>query len=805
MAPTAVYAAFAPALSVSAPSLQRNTSGHPRGNFETPAVPTLRNVASGSFVACPARVAAPKRTSVRVAPNATSSPPSPSTKATSSAAEPAPEGIAQPASLDSPPKQPFSAPVSGSPILSLGALQNPADVDKAMTTGLSVVDGRRYPKPTGVSAETTELSLSAKCIPDIWNGLAEKYGDYTALLDEHHPGGTIRMTFAEVRSKVQVFSAGLQRLGVNPTNVNRVAFFAEDSAKWLIAEQAIMAAGAAAAVRGIDAPVEELMYIYDHSGSTALFVENDEVLRRLLRAGFDIKSQAQFVVMLYGSTTGIALPGMADKLFSFEDILDRGSDPTPTELARNASRDDVATILYTSGTTGHPKGVVLSHGNILAQLNRISIGNLDPLPGEVFVSVLPCWHIFERTAAYYCLVKGMTLVYSNIRRFRDDLAKHKPHVLIAVPRVFENLYATIMGKLRNASTLRKKMFYFFTAFSIAFIHLRRTVQNLSLKTQMSTMNRQDKFRTMLRFIAMLPVFALANLLVWKKMRAAVGGRVKVCVVGGGSLPEYIEDFFEAAAINICVGYGLTETSPVICNRFSEHNVRGSAGVPLPDTVVKIVDVDTKAIVPRGKTGDLYVKGPQVFSEYYKNKEATAKAFDADGFFHTGDLAYIGPDDDIVITGRSKDVIVLSNGENIEPAPIEDAIKASPLIDQIMLVGQDEKQLCALVVPDIRELVHIGAITPEFADRITLAQTDVERRNLGIQMMGTTEVSSVIMRTVTEGNQSRSNYAPQDKIRHVSLLLEPFSVANGMLTQTLKIKRNVVEEVYRAEIVQLCRA
>lgn len=660
-----------------------------------------------------------------------------------------------------------------------------------------------YPKPTGVSAEMTLRARAARCIPEVFENLVDVVGDQCAVLDEHHASGRVEWTYNELLGNMQAFSAGLQRLGLGVGDC--VALFAENSARWLVADQGIMRAGAAAAVRGVDAPVGELVYIYDHSQSKALFVEDVQTLTKLVSDGFDIM-RVPFVVVLHGQAT--VSSGTAPPIFTFEEVLAKGAAPSLDERELRMRRSDVATILYTSGTTGLPKGVVLTHGNILAQLDRICIGAIDPVPGNVFVSVLPCWHIFERTAAYFCFSKGMEIVYSSKRHFRDDLVKHRPHVLIAVPRVFENLYNAIRTKLERAAEKQRRIAFFFIAVSIAFIRVQRIVRRLSLQSSLKSMNVVRKISVLAQFLALAPLYALAKALVWKKITAATGGRVKLCVCGGGTVPDHLEDFFEAAGITICVGYGLTETSPVIANRYHEHNVRGSTGLPLPDTEVKIVGVVTRQPVSQGVTGELLVSGPQVFSSYFRDEVATDKAFDKQGFFDTGDLAYVGVDGDIVITGRSKDTIVLSNGENIEPVPIEDSILSSPLIEQVMIVGQDEKHLCALVVPCLPSLDAAGLVEKATLGRIEelrAAGRDQELRELGDELVRSKSASgTAILGAVRAGNQSRPNFQKGDRIQQVRLVLEPFTVENGMLTQTLKVKRNVVSDVYSNEITELCR-
>lgn len=564
-----------------------------------------------------------------------------------------------------------------------------------------------------------------------------------------------------------------------------------------------MTLACSAAVRGVAAPLPELLYIYNHSRSNALFVENVSMLEKLVAAGLD-RTSVQFVVVLYGDVTSSQqlLPGVT--LYSYDDLLRIGENPTAEETTPRATRDDIATVLYTSGTTGNPKGVPLTHDNILCQLEDISLGRLDPRPGEVFVSILPCWHVFERTAAYWTLSRGMTLVYSNKRRFRDDLAKHRPHMLISVPRVFENLHAAIMAKLQAASPLKKAIFSFFMSVSLAFIYARRRLRG---ETLVRTGNVFQKAVDALTMTLLTPLYGLANLLVWKAIRAGTGSRLRICLSGGGSIAGFLEDFFECAGIEICVGYGLTETSPVIANRFGERNVRGSIGTELPRAYVKIVDRESGKLVKDGEQGTLHVRGSYTFGGYLYNPEATAKAFDSEGYFDTGDLAYRAHGGDIVITGRSKDLIVLSNGENIEPGPIEDALLASPLVDQVMLVGQDERALGALVVPQLEGFESQGIIDDSYRKGIEPLVEDAVKNRADIQrieseLMAQKDFMKALDKEIQMLNRDRPNYTPNDGISHIRVVLAPFSVGNGMMTQTLKIKKNVVADVYAKEIAEM---
>ncbi|CAN8069219.1 unnamed protein product, partial [Agarophyton chilense] len=662
-----------------------------------------------------------------------------------------------------------------------------------------------YPRPPGSSGEQALKVRTLRSVPELFLALAQPpTAHLTALVDVHHQPHQ-HLTFAQLAEQINCCTAALRLLGLRPHS--NVALFSENSARWCVLDQAIMSAGAAAAVRGVSAPPHELHFILQHSESKVLFVENVSVLRVLCQEGVHF-SALQFVVLLFGHAQPAKQFVIDVPVYSFEDLMAMGANYTRDLVKPLPNRSDIATLLYTSGTTGNPKGVVLTHSNLLSQLEDVSLGSFDPSPGEVFLSVLPCWHVFERTAEYWSLSKGMKLVYSDKRHFREDLRKHKPHMLISVPRVFENLYAAVTQKIKRSSPLRRALFAFFMAVSMAFIGARRRLRRQHIHAAPPAGSLATALCA-LQMALLTPLYALANMLLWRKIRAGFGGRLRICLSGGGSLAGYLEDFFEIAGIEICIGYGLTETSPVIANRFGESNVRGSTGMELPRAYVRIVDTESGVAVPFGEQGRLCVKGPYVFREYWKDQGATAKAFDSEGYFDTGDIAYRARGGDIVISGRAKELIVLSNGENVEPAPIEDVVMASPLIDQLMLVGQDEKALGALVVPNVAELEAQGLVEEGTGARVGKLLDDEagnreQLRELEARLMRSDEIVNRVEEEIAQRNQERVAYTANDRVVHTHLLLVPFTVENGMMTQTLKLKKKIVAARYAKEIEAMYR-
>jgi len=655
-------------------------------------------------------------------------------------------------------------------------------------------------------------------LPDIWDSLSNLIGDQVAIIDNIH-GKLVELTFKQVKETQTVLAGGLQRLGVSVGDC--LALFSENSHRWLMLEQAIMRAGACNAVRGASAPVEELQYIYENSESSGVVVENAQQLQQLL-AGPGLVSKhgkPKFAIVLYpDGLTGselkakLALPEDLN-LFSYDELMEMQAPFTQVSFEPDAK----ATLVYTSGTTSKPKGVVLRHNNLMHQVKNCSFSPkkrlLDPCVGDSFVSILPCWHIFERTAEYFCLSRGARIIYSNVKNFKNDLVKYKPNFLIAVPRLFETIYKSAQQNFKAQTAFKQKLVAIFTAVSMLYVKFRRIARGLVVRAKAPTIF--EKTWAVLVMSVLYPFQMVADKLVWSKIREGLGGNMKIIVSGGSSLPSALEDFFEMVGERIIVGYGLTETSPVISNRVAEHNLVGSVGKPPPGTILKIVNPETGREVSKGQIGVVLAKGPQIMSEYMNNPEASAAAIRDDGFFDTGDLGMINPaTGDLMITGRAKDTIVLSNGENIEPQPIEDLIVGRcKTIDQIMLVGQDQRFLGALVAVNPNELATLKLITQEDAQRLTklvgltpltsgVEGSKQEIQNETAWLQSNPDIKAAVLKEIKRVCKAAKFIRPYEMVTNIHILLEPFTIPNGKLTQTLKVKKNVVTDEFSKEIQAL---
>lgn len=616
-------------------------------------------------------------------------------------------------------------------------------------------------------------------LSDLWPQTAEHFGDIVALYAPHLKP-EVKLTYRQLWDRIRTLAAGLQSLGV--MGEDRIALFADNSPYWLIADQGIMAAGAVNAVRSSQADRQELLYIAQDSDSIGLIIEDRPSLDRLCP---DITQLGlRWVILLMGEEK----PDLGDlPIYTLGEVLDLGKDRPWQPVTKG--HGDLATLIYTSGTTGQPKGVMLSQGNILHQVTHLH-DVLYPTPSDRIVSILPTWHSYERTVEYFLLARGCSQVYSNLRRIKQDLKEYQPRYMVAVPRLWEGIYEGIQKQFREQPAKKQKLVNTFLGLSQRYIQQKRIAKNLSLNHfQVSPLTRT---LARLQSLALAPLHALGDHLVYEKVRQATGGQLRYVISGGGSLAPHLDDFFELVGINILVGYGLTETSPVTNVRLPHHNLRGTAGPAVPLTEIRIADPDSLQPISPGQRGLVLIRGPQVMQGYYKKPEATAQVINPEGWFNSGDLGYITPTGDLVLTGRAKDTIVLTNGENIEPQAIEDACLRSAYIDQIMLVGQDQRCLGALIVPNYEALSQ-WAIANNFPNDATQWTADQWQSQ---------PVQALFRQELTREVQNRPGYRIDDRIGPFAFLPTPCTMDNGMLTQTLKIKRPIVQARYQAMIEQM---
>ncbi len=566
---------------------------------------------------------------------------------------------------------------------------------------------------------------------------------------------------------------------------DKVLLVSDNRYAWIVTDFALIAIGAISVPRGSDTPARELEYIIDHSDCSSLVIETQALFSRNETLFVSKKFKNIFII------EGEEAHKLFSNLYCYNELLQRRT-ITPADIKTFARRadalqpDDPFTLIYTSGTTGNPKGVILTHANIMYNVNAIpSIVKLQR--DDRWLSVLPTWHIFERAAEYMAISSGGCTVYSSVKTFADDLKQYAPTLVCSVPRLWESLYSRINTALEEQG--KSRLFGLLVQVSILYRRNRR-----KLHGQLPCFKKRNSllsFPGRLLALINMTLLALPYKLAEKKfelVQARFGGRLRVAVSGGGSLPKYLDEWIDALGIRIANAYGMTECAPAIAARGLNCETFGTLGPALIGTELRIADNNDQPLPP-GVEGEIQVRGPQVMPGYYKNDAENFKAFSDDDYLRTGDLGMLTIGGELIITGRAKEIIVLSSGENIDPTRIEGAITRLPFIKDAVLVGQDRKGLAALIVPDMDKL-------KEFAK---------EKLHLGRESdSDILKDASIINRVRQEINRllhAKDGFKAHERLQNLSFLKEDFKPGEE-LTNTLKKKRHIIERRYKEIIDKL---
>ena len=560
-------------------------------------------------------------------------------------------------------------------------------------------------------------------------------------------GRWVERSYAEFRRDVESASRGLMALGITPGS--HIAILSGNRPEWAISDYACLTACCADVPIYPTLPARQVEYILNDSGAVTAFVSDVEQLAKVL----EIRDRIPTLRHVIAFDPGLAGEGV----LGFDDLLAKGAAAGSTQQwetqARTATPDDLATLIYTSGTTGNPKGVMLTHGNLTENVVSGLLA-LDLREGDECLSFLPLSHVFERMAGHYCmLAAGVVVNYAErIDTVSSDMLERHPTVMLAVPRLYEKIYARVVEAGMSGSTLKRRIFFW----------AKRTAEHwvdLSLGGQpISTALTVKK--------------AIADRLVFAKLRARTGGRIRFFVSGGAPLSADIARFFHAAGLPILEGYGLTETSPVIAVNTFAHTRLGTVGRPIVGVEVRIAP-----------DGEILCRGPNVMRGYYRMPEATAEVLEPDGWFHTGDIGDLDVDGYLKITDRKKDLIVTSGGKNIAPQPIENLLKTNRFVLNAVMLGDGRRYPIMLVVPEFGALSAWAAaqgIPTEDHDAV------IALREVGDKMEG-------------EVKKSLRDLAQFEVPKKLLLVSEDFTVENGLMTPTLKVKRRAVEQRYAERV------
>lgn len=551
------------------------------------------------------------------------------------------------------------------------------------------------------------------------------------------------LSWREMLAEVARWQSALSGLGLQ--RGDRVAIMLRNCPQWWMFDQAAMSLGLVVVpLYTVDRP-DNIAYIINDADVKVLLFENGEQWKALSTVREQLAGVVSFVsVGNHSDASEPRLKPMSEFLPAIAQL----------QAAPPCQMNELASIIYTSGTTGRPKGVMLSHANMLTNAHAC-LDTFEVRGDDLFLSFLPLSHTFERTLGYYLAVMtGASVAFArSIPLLSEDLQTIHPTLLISVPRIYERVYAAIKVKLEEGSAIKRMLF------------------KLAVETGWARFeHEQGRGPRKASFV----LWPLLQKLVAQKILDKLGGRMRVAISGGAALAPEISRVFVGLGLPVVQGYGLTETSPVITGNHLENNFPDSVGQPIRDVQVRL-----------GEQSALLVKGPNVMLGYWNNPEATGAMIDADGWLNTGDVAHISDTGHIYITGRIKEIIVMSNGEKVPPGDMEIAILHDPLIDQVMIFGEGHPYLVALAVLNPEMWLNIAAkvgVRPDMPESLT-----------------DSNVQAKVLRRIARNLSGFPGYA---NVHRVLLLQEPWGIENGLLTPTLKIKRAEVAKKFAAEIKQL---
>lgn len=571
------------------------------------------------------------------------------------------------------------------------------------------------------------------------------------LLLSKKEGKYVPISTEEFADRVKCFSLGLRDLGLEAGD--KLIVLSENRPEWVISDVANLCLG------GITVPIytslipEQIKYIIDDSDAKIVVVSDQGQWQKIEAIKSELTKVTSYITCLSEAPEGV---------LTFAQVLERGrkmdkQNPGLFEkMALEVKPDAIASIIYTSGTTGPPKGVMLTHNNIFSNVKTCS--SILPFKDtDTVLSFLPLSHILERMAMFAYLYNGMSIGFAeSIDTLGENLLEVRPHIMVNVPRVLEKIYAKVIDNVQVSSSLKRKIFFW--AVKVGRKYGRKKILNQPISKLLQFKRN------------------LANKLVFSKVYAKTGGRVRFFLCGGAPLSKDIGEFFYAIGLTIIEGYGLTETSPVITANTFENLKFGTVGKPIPGVDVRI-DED----------GEILTKGPHVMNGYYKKEAASREVFEG-GWFHTGDIGHFDEEGFLVITDRKKDIIVTSGGKNVAPQPIEGILNLNPYISTALVIGDSRKFISALVVPNFEKL-------EEYAKQNNISFED------HCDLVKKEEIVRFIQEQV---DRSAPNLASYEKVKKIALLDKEFEIEKGEITPTLKVKRNIVEEKYKGIIDAMYR-
>jgi len=589
-------------------------------------------------------------------------------------------------------------------------------------------------------------------IPEMFLSVCNKFGN-REVYSYKEEGEWKSLTFQQVRDMVETIAFGLTSIGVE--RGDRVAILSYNTPQWAMSDYAITSLGAVTVTVYHTLISPQIQYILDDSESKVIFVEDMNQAQKV----FTFLDKSKFIKNIIIMNNERA---DQDSVLTFDALIQKGEKEKESkpydfeERVATVKSDDLLTLVYTSGTTGNPKGVMLSHDNLVSNVKGVL--KLIPIDeNDIFLSFLPLSHVFERMAGHYTgfSVGGSTYYAESMESVSENFGEARPTIMCSVPRLYEKMYSRVLDKVANDPPLRQKIFWWAVGVGQKAVKYRQKNQPLPGGL---------KFK-----------FSIADKLVFSKLKARLGGRLRFFVSGAAPLSQEIGEFFAAADIIILEGYGLTETSPVMTANCLESFKFGTVGMPLPEVEVKIAD-----------DGEILNRGPNTMMGYFKNKKATDEVIDDDGWFYTGDIGEFDEEGFLKITDRKKNLIVTSGGKNVAPAPLENSLQASKYVEQCLVIGDRRKFISALVVPSFEAL-------EEWSNKEGI---DYQNRD---ELIFNSEIITLYENEVSKAME---DFAQFETVKKIALLPQEWTIEAEELTPTFKVKRRVVEEKYKDKIDSL---
>ncbi len=615
-----------------------------------------------------------------------------------------------------------------------------------------------------------------KSLPQMLQEKAGVQPEKIVLYSKDSNGQFYGVSYNTLYTEVLDLAESLKSSGI--TQGSPVGLVSENRREWLVTDLGILSLGAADVPRGNDATPGELTYILKTTEAQICFAETKTQAEKILSLAKDLPNLRIVVVFDEAGLDELVVPGGLE-LVGYKTFLSRGTGKDHQDIEQTISQiqpKDLATIIFTSGTTGIPKGVMLSHEGFLNQVKHVP-DLLKLKPEDIWLCVLPVWHVFERVMQYVALGNNCALAYSKPQGkiLLADLASLRPTWMASVPRIWEALRDNIYAQVKKQSSLKQSLFHFFVNVGSRWSKLRDLVYGWVPEFR-RRIRFLDTLGALVPWLLLTPLKILGDILVFKGIHEKLGGRFVAGISGGGALPPVVDQFFAAAGILLLEGYGITETSPVLGVRHQSHPYPETVGSVFPEMEVQIRSLEGH-ILPPGQKGHIFARGPQVMLGYYKNPQLTAQVMDENGWFNTGDLGMMGFNQELKILGRAKDTVVLRGGENVEPYPLESKLKESAYIQEAVVVGQDQKFLGALIVPS-SQCWEAAGVSPS------------EENAQALRPLLADEISRRIC--------PAAGFKDFERILRFCILPKAFEV-DKELSAKQEIKRHTIQELYAKEI------